>query len=875
MNAHVSSFVLFRILGNDLPPRHEKGQTYENVKFIIKHEPFFKDCSKLWILNKIVDRKQEQRIIDLMESEGQKYLRLEFDREKYEKLKHASREKKIQYVIDVNRARNVALREGSGMGRWILPFDGNCFFSQRGWELFASTVADAGDVKYLVVPMARLVNNSDVLDQGYEPDVTETWTRRDKSKERSLTEPQIAFRNDAEDSFDENFIYGVASKAELLWRLGVPGMWDSWLGDLRDKSLQRKSADFKKYMVSGYVYRLCSGNTQAERDSEKRKFTREAGIDILINNLESPFLFRAMKNIIRRSSFLYGMSKKLVYFKYALNKIKKVKEKLLRRASLFNSQINTRHRGSKSHIKRSTYSRKIWEQYCRQPYTHAQIADCSFAGYRNGDVTLPNRSVVADVKTFGARGDGIADDTRAIIRAIQHISEKGGGAVFFPPGTYQIDRHIHLYQNGIVLRGAGPDVSILDFRNSLDDTIGTFIKDTGQSQWAWSGGQLWIGPKDTFDHSGKVADSEESMIWEFWRPGYKLARVLKEASKGDDYITVDSVNGISEGSMILLVWENPPDYSLLKHVAGHKRMRYYNWESANRLTYPYLPLFIWPVRVKAVTGNVLTLQQPIRLDIQSNWSVKAMEIGGHVKENGIEDLTIQLHAPYSHVHYQNKGWNGIYFNRAYDCWVKNVRISNAENGVIVSSSKNITVTDLLLNGESQHHHSLACRAMSHDVLFNDFIIDGPNRVIHGVNVEYMSSGNVWSKGIIKRGTLDSHHGLPFDNIRTELVVSNDAQSMAGSTKAFGPFFGKRMAYWNIRIEGSDREHPGQYIYQPESFSMGALVGIQGAPLYTEPNRCMVHGDKNVIVADHGKIPEPKNLYEAQVELRRSRDSMQM
>lgn len=48
-----------------------------------------------------------------------------------------------------------------------------------------------------------------------------------------------------------------------------------------------------------------------------------------------------------------------------------------------------------------------------------------------------NPSAVVSVRDFGARGDGFADDTRPIQRAIDNIAARGGGRVVFSPGVYR------------------------------------------------------------------------------------------------------------------------------------------------------------------------------------------------------------------------------------------------------------------------------------------------------------------------------------------------------------------------------------------------------------------------------------------------------
>lgn len=51
-----------------------------------------------------------------------------------------------------------------------------------------------------------------------------------------------------------------------------------------------------------------------------------------------------------------------------------------------------------------------------------------------------------DVKTFGAEGDGVIDDTDAINKAIDYVAGLGGGIIYFPEGNYSVCT-IHLKSN--------------------------------------------------------------------------------------------------------------------------------------------------------------------------------------------------------------------------------------------------------------------------------------------------------------------------------------------------------------------------------------------------------------------------------------------
>lgn len=72
--------------------------------------------------------------------------------------------------------------------------------------------------------------------------------------------------------------------------------------------------------------------------------------------------------------------------------------------------------------------------------------------------------VILNVKVYGAKGDGVADDTAAIQAAQAAALALGGGKVFFPPGRYMITGSNFLtVTSGSVIWEGIPGESILDF----------------------------------------------------------------------------------------------------------------------------------------------------------------------------------------------------------------------------------------------------------------------------------------------------------------------------------------------------------------------------------------------------------------------------
>lgn len=73
---------------------------------------------------------------------------------------------------------------------------------------------------------------------------------------------------------------------------------------------------------------------------------------------------------------------------------------------------------------------------------------------------LATTSETLNVKSFGAAGDGVADDTAAIQAAVSDVVSAGGGIVFLPPGTYFVAGTVTVGSN-VHFRAARGSVTLL------------------------------------------------------------------------------------------------------------------------------------------------------------------------------------------------------------------------------------------------------------------------------------------------------------------------------------------------------------------------------------------------------------------------------
>lgn len=299
------SFVLYRIIGNDLYPRHAEGQSRKNVSFILEHEPALDNCEKHWIVNRIFDPDEESRIMELLDRHSQPYIRIPFDSDEYRNIGWdfsvfrspdylhsrdfqrldpevksravaALYRLKNNYVMNNNGARNVALRDAKNRAKWALPWDGNCFLTATAWMQIRNSISENPYYKYFTVPMQRMTNNEHLLRKDLVIDPVE--------------EPQIIFRKDSREEFNEDYSYGRRPKVELLWRLGVHGPWDSWKDDPWDMPRTALSDDAYQFGTAGWVARMfCGSEASARQDkigSNHRYKARQQSIITTIDEID-------------------------------------------------------------------------------------------------------------------------------------------------------------------------------------------------------------------------------------------------------------------------------------------------------------------------------------------------------------------------------------------------------------------------------------------------------------------------------------------------------------------------------------------------------------------------------------------------------------
>ena len=415
-------------------------------------------------------------------------------------------------------------------------------------------------------------------------------------------------------------------------------------------------------------------------------------------------------------------------------------------------------------------SSELWGQNGELWSPASRLPDFSFAGYQSGEVPIPSPAVVTNVMDFGAVGDGVADDTAAFVAAIDAVSS---GAILIPAGRYKITDVLYIRKSNVVLRGAGTGATTLVFTNSLSGLLGPPPGTAGLESWSWGGGLIWVEGVETTT---------------------KLADVTADAERGASVLTVSTTAGLSVGLTIRLTMTDP-DGSLGRHI------------HADQLdAHPTLVgrrLVRFSSKIAAISGNQISLERPLRLDVRTNWLPEIRVASGQLSEVGLEHFTIEFPVKQYPGHFNEVGFNGIWMDGAWHSWIRNVTITNSENGFLIERSAFCTLDQVALTANVANrrfisgiyytgHHGIQFRR-SDDCLVRNFNV--ATRHYHDLTVED-ATGCVCMKGSGVDLNFDHHTYLPYENLFTEIDAGVGSRHWSSSGSRV-PGTGARETFWNI------------------------------------------------------------------------------
>jgi hypothetical protein len=426
-----------------------------------------------------------------------------------------------------------------------------------------------------------------------------------------------------------------------------------------------------------------------------------------------------------------------------------------------------------------------------------RLPDFSYAGYHAGEAKIPAPPARWNLKRdFGAKGDGRTDDSQALLNAVRSIK---GGVLFIPKGTYVISKRIDINRGNLILRGAGPQETILYFPNSLTDLFGNTFNGAGQSQWSFRPGLVNVTGSDPV-----TAET-------------RLASVTAPAKRGDRVLRLSSPVSVKRGEWVRLVESDPPKGdaaagTLIRHLYGDLLP-----PGPGLVGTPRVVRFL--SRVKSTAGNQIELERPLPYDVRAEWTPELHRFVPTVREFGVEHLS--LHFPWTAYpgHFKEKGYNGIFLENVSQCWVNDVEIQNSDFGLDLNSTNFCTVSNVTLTVSADRGASREARGMSghHGIdvshgtenLVTNF--DVRTKLVHDISVEWYALHTVFSKGRGVDLNMDHHREANYSSLFSQLDCGAGTRPFdSGGSGDRGAHAGAYNTYWNIRAAGALKLPPADF-----------------------------------------------------------------
>lgn len=461
--------------------------------------------------------------------------------------------------------------------------------------------------------------------------------------------------------------------------------------------------------------------------------------------------------------------------------------------------------------------------------TQGRLPDFSYAGYHCGEQPIPQVPPGVSVKTFGAKGDGITDDTAAFLKAVASVKR---GAIEIPPGRYKITGIIEINKPGLVLRGADPTKSIIYCPVPLErirSNMGENASGRATSNYSWSGGMFWV--------QGEIGNRT-------------LAQVTAESRRGDEVIQVSSTAGIVPGQWVQICQEDPADHSLMTYLYSGEAGKLSKIKDGTDVTFT--------TRVAAVLPGALRLERPLRFDLRPAWQPEVTSFQPEVTETGIENLGFEFPPTDYKGHFNELGYNAVALSGTVNCWVRNLRIVNADSGLFIRgyfcTADNIVYASRRKGDASGciGHHGVYLNG--EDNLFTHFDFGAP--FIHDITVG-RACGCVCAAGKGVDLSLDHHKKAPYENLFTDIDLGAGTRPWkSGGGDDLGKHSGARETFWNLRARKPIPYPPAEF--GPASMN---LIGV----FTDQPSTTNLSG-KWLEAIPPGQL-QPANLYQAQLRRR--------
>jgi len=352
------------------------------------------------------------------------------------------------------------------------------------------------------------------------------------------------------------------------------------------------------------------------------------------------------------------------------------------------------------------------------------IPDFSYAGYRNGNDTIPYIPVIDTISPV--EGDNTNHINNALFQAAYNPPDENGfrGAVLLNAGIYEVRGELYMKFPGIILRGVG---------DGEDPESNTIIYATGNSP-----SQRTI----------LTAGGGTSSKWSHQVEGTQTNIISDTILIGENKFKLENISPFSVGDNIVIYhpctdpWLETIDYGGTHSDDPNAEPEDIPWEVGSQ------PI-VFNRYITAIEGNEITIYAPVYSHLIRELSkayIYKYSRSGIVTNLGIENIRFDIEtsgSPTDEVH----TWNAVDLYQIEDSWVKDCTFlhfglsgvrTNTATKITIENCKALEPVSIITGGRRYNFNAYTA---SQQILFkNCHASEGRH--------SYVSNGMSWTSGIV-------------------------------------------------------------------------------------------------------------------------------
>ncbi|MDR9746023.1 discoidin domain-containing protein [Paenibacillus taichungensis] len=490
------------------------------------------------------------------------------------------------------------------------------------------------------------------------------------------------------------------------------------------------------------------------------------------------------------------------------------------------------------------------------------LHDFSYAGYKRGETELPktpkNKRIDVTKSPYFADPSGGRDATQAIQKAIDAAVALGGGVVYLPKGTYQVnpqdgkDYSLNIPASRVVLKGDGMNKTHI--YNAQQNMKNKDIIRIGNGDWKKTG---------------------------------VSTKLRKSVTDPTVLLPVEDTSGFAVNDYVVISFETTPGF--LRELGMQNK-----WSS--RLG-KVEPLFYRQILGVDSENKTITLDIPTRYPMKLRDDITISQTADPIVEVGLEDFSIaniqNAKSGLGEDDFKVVGTAGYEADNAKavnviavaNSWIRNINTykpaGNTDyhllsKGIILDRTKNVTVDHVTM--QYPQYRGANGNGYLYQFIGNDNLIKNSKAIgaRHSFTyANFSANGNVLQGSYSEKPSLltDFHMYLSMANLIDNLVVNGDG--ISAITRDYGSSETNRhgvvtteSVFWNTTGQAAHPSKSG-VIVESEQFGNGYVIGTKGKDTGVNVNIVGSIPDANTQPFDmaegigEGDRLSPQSLYQDQ------------